>query len=308
MNKKYCIGIDLGGTNLKIAVLNHNCGILSKEILPTQSFPHKEALIEALVSSVRNKLISQEFGNKISGIGVGVPGPVDYIKGVVHYFPNIPGWKEVPLKKILEKKLGLPVAIDNDANVMSLAEYYHGAARGLRHVLCVTLGTGVGGGLILNGTLYRGAENAAGEIGHLPLNLEGPSCNCGGKACVEVYVGNHRILARARRIYKKDITLEELSVRANKGDRRARDIWRNAGIQLGTVFAGAVNLLNLDAIVIGGGMANAGEVLFKSIRQTITSRAMQVQAKRVRICKAKLGSNAGIIGAAILAAEATQRF
>jgi glucokinase len=239
----------------------------------------------------------------ILGLGLGVPGPVDADKGVVHFFPNIPGWKEVKLCEILSKKTGLRVMLDNDAKLMARAEYKAGMAWGFSNVLCMTLGTGVGAGIILSGRMYRGKDNAAGEIGHLPINEDGPLCNCGGKACLESYVGNTRLIKEAERLFKKRISLEELSLLACKNNRIALKLWKDAGRRIGIALAAVTNLLNLDAVVIGGGVANAGKVLFDAIRLTLKERAMTVQAKRVKVFKARLGKDAGLIGAAMLIKE-----
>ena len=304
MAKKFIIGIDLGGTNLKVALLDLSCKIKDKEVLSTRSFLEKDDLILGLVHSVTRFIKYNNLSKaEILGVGLGLPGPVDTKAGIVHFFPNIPGWKEVPLREILRKNLGLPVFLDNDAKLMALAEYKIGAAKGLHNVLCMTLGTGIGGGLIFNGKLYRGFNNAAGEVGHLPINEKGPYCNCGAVGCLEAYVGNKRISLEAKKKFKRAISLEELSALAERRNKVAIEIWRRAGAHLGFALAGVVNLLNLDAIVIGGGVAKAGNALFDSINKTLKEQAMSVQAKRVRILKAKLGNEAGLIGAAIMVKE-----
>lgn len=301
MKRKYIVGIDLGGTNLKTSVLDTQYHIKAKAVLSTKQFGTKKELLVALKCSILEIIKKCQISKKsILGVGIGVPGPVDVEKGIVHFFPNIPGWKNVPLKILLQKSLGLPVFIDNDANLMSLAEARLGAARGVKNALCLTLGTGVGGGVIIEGKLYRGQDFVAGEIGHVPLNEKGPSCNCGGMACLEAYIGNSRILAQARKLFKRSISLEELSTLGKKQNAKALKIWALVGTRLGVALSGSVNLLNLDAVVIGGGVANAGEFLFKKIRNTVAQRAMSVQARRVRIMKARLGDEAGVIGAAIL--------
>ena len=301
----YSVGIDLGGTNLKISLVDSRYKIKDKKVLNTRNFVRKEELIAAVVNSV-NSFIRVNKLNKpdISAVGLGLPGPIDNKKGIVHFFPNIPGWKNVALRKILAAKLKLPVFIDNDANMMALAEYRLGAAKGARNAICLTLGTGVGGGLIIEGKIFRGSINAGGEIGHMPVNEKGPKCNCGGVACLETYIGNKVILAKAKKIFGKNITLEETSRFAAKGERRARKLWQDAGECLGVTLSGIVNLINPDRIVIGGGVAKAGNVLFDSIKNTIKERAMPVQAAHVKIYKAILGNDAGMIGAAIMAKEA----
>jgi glucokinase len=301
MSNKFIISIDLGGTNLKVAVLNTDYKIKDSRFLNTKELRNKEELVAAIVEAIgavkkRNKISN----DTVLGVGIGVPGPVDEKKGIVHFFPNIPGWKEVNLKSILEKKLGLPVFLDNDAKLMTLAEHKLGNARDFRNALCLTLGTGVGAGLILNGALFRGSDNAAGEIGHLPINEIGPRCNCGGTACLEAYIGNNKILSQAKTKFRRDISLEELSSLAKKGNLKALEVWAEVAKRLGIALSSAVNLLNLEAVVIGGGVSNAGKVLFDKVKETLKYRAMSVQAKRVKIFRAKLGSEAGLIGAAVL--------
>jgi glucokinase len=167
----------------------------------------------------------------------------------------------------------------------------------------LTLGTGVGGGLILDGKLYRGSSYAAGEIGHMPLNEIGPACNCGGSACLESYIGNRRIAGDIKRIFGKQIPLEQVSAMAYEGNAKARKVWESVGTRLGVSLAGIVNLLNPDCIVIGGGVARAGKILFDTVKATIAKRAMPVQAKIVKIVPAKLGNDAGMIGAGFLVKE-----
>jgi glucokinase len=304
MSQKFIIGIDLGGTNLKIALLDLKFSIKHRESLNTRKFSDRAELIAAIVSAV-SRIINNFALNKndILGVGLGLPGPVDHDKGIVHFFPNIPGWKEVCLRDLLQKRLGMKVSIDNDAKLMALAEYRKGKARRFKNVLCITLGTGVGGSIILNGKLYRGTNNAAGEIGHLPINECGPDCNCGGRACLEAYIGNNRIKEAGRRMFRREISPEELSELAKSGNAAAKKIWDDVGSRLGLALAGMVNVLNLDAVIIGGGIANAGKFLFDKVNKTIHERSMTVQARQVEVFKAELGNEAGMIGAAMLVRE-----
>jgi glucokinase len=305
MKSGFFIGIDLGGTNLKLALIDAKFRIKQRRLFNTRGFPDKSSLIRNIVLEVRQLMKDNRLTRKdILGVGMGLPGPVDYERGIVHFLPNIPGWEEVSLKSILEKRLGLPVVLDNDAKLMSLAEYTLGAARGARSAVCLTLGTGVGAGLVFDGRLYRGAGNVSGEIGHLPLNEDGPRCNCGGWACLEAYIGNRSIESRARTILGKNISLEELSRLASRGNRLALQVWSEVGSRLGLALAAVVNLLNPDCIVIGGGIAKAHRRLFERLKEVIAQRAMSVPAGQVKIFKAKLASDAGMIGAAILVKEA----
>jgi len=304
MVKKYIIAIDLGGTNLKCALLDSNLVIKARNSFSTKSFDNKHKLIDGVADSVNSFILSRGLArNIISGVGIGLPGPVDTLRGIVHFLPNIPGWKNVEFKKILERKTKLPVFIDNDAKLMTLAEHKTGSAKGYANVLCLTLGTGVGGGLIINGVLYRGGDNAAGELGHLPLNENGPFCGCGGRACLETYIGNAAIIRQAHKLFGPGTSLEKVSRMARDKDTKAMKFWSRVGEKLGVALSGIVNLLNLDAIVIGGGVSEAGGALFGSVKRTVLRRAMSVQAKRVKIFKAKLGNNAGIIGAGFLVKE-----
>ena len=313
---QYSVGVDIGGTNIKLALCDKEARLKSKRTFSTAGFKNKGALIDCIAGQIE-KLISGSGLKKreIAGVGIGAPGAVDIRTGTVHYLTNIPGWREVPLGNILRKRLGLPVFVDNDVNVMALGEAYFGSGTGAVNMLCVTLGTGVGGGLILEGRLYRGSSYAAGEFGHIPINIDGPKCKCGSWACVEAYAGNSYIVKDViRRIRKgqrtlitnlvggdlSKITPEIISAAAGKNDKFAKKVWMDVGEKIGIGLAGVVNLLNVEKIVIGGGVAEAGKRLFDSIKKTINKRAMKLPAKTVRVVKAKLGIDAGLIGAATL--------
>jgi len=234
------------------------------------------------------------------GVGIGVPGPVDSKRGIVRYFPNIKGWEGVPLKAILQRKLGLKVSLDNDVTAMTIGEHKFGAGIGALNLVCLTLGTGVGGGIIINGRIYRGSTMCAGEIGHIPINETGPVCNCRGIACLERYIGNRYILDRVKKTFGKYISLEDLIIMARKGNKKAINIWEDVGRKLGTALTGVVNLLNPDMVIIGGGVSNAGELILGPFKREIKTRAMRDPASHVKLVLAKLGNNAGIIGSSLL--------
>jgi glucokinase len=310
------IGIDIGGTNIKLALMDEKAHLKAKRIFSTSQFRNKNALIKELVKEIEMLLSEYSVPRKnLLGIGIGAPGAVDIRTGTVHYLTNVPNWREVPLGDILKKRLHVPVFVDNDVNVMALGEMRFGAGRGVKNMLCITLGTGVGGGLILEGKLYRGSSYAAGEFGHVPINIEGPRCGCGSYACVEAYVGNsylvRDVVARIRNGEKtmitklaggeaSKITAKMIGLAARRGDKFAQKVWIDAGNKIGIALVGVVNLLNVEKIVIGGGVAEAGRILFDSIRSTIAARAMKLPAKTVKVVKAKLGYDAGVIGAATL--------
>ncbi|HOY09256.1 MAG TPA: ROK family protein, partial [Candidatus Omnitrophota bacterium] len=229
------------------------------------------------------------------------PGLIDTEKGIVRILPNIPGWRNVPLQRMMEDRLGLPTRIENDVNLITLGEWKYGAGIGCRNLVCMTLGTGVGSGLILDNRLYRGEGFAAGEIGHMPLKRHGLKCNCGGSACFERYVGNTVLVKKARRLFRdKTITLEQVSLLAAREDPRAVAFWHETAVTVGDALTGVVNLLNPRLIIIGGGVANAHRFLFKTITDTIRARAMTVQGAMFVIKRANLGDDAGLIGARVL--------
>jgi len=304
---RFIVAIDLGGTSIKAAVFSEKLSILEKMSMPTPACAGKKAVIGALVCAA--KKLASRLGlalKDISAAGIGVPGPVDFDRQVVHFLPNIPGWKDVPLSSVFTAACGIPCVVDNDAKMMALAEYTLGAAKGSRNAVCLTLGTGVGAGLIIEGKLYRGADNAAGEIGHLPLNENGPACPCGGKACLERYAGNGALLKEARAALGASITLEKASALAAGGNRKALCFWRAVSTHIGIALAGLSNVLNPDVIVVGGGVSSAGRPLFDGIKENLSKRAMPVQGRRVKVMKAALGNDAGLIGAALAAAGRTR--
>lgn len=301
MAKRVKIGIDLGATRMKIGLVDMQGRVCLRREADTLSKLGKSAIIDSLVKNVEGIIKESGLSKKnIAGIGIGVPGPVNSKKGVVHYFPNIKGWNNVPLKSILEQRLCIKVNLDNDVNAMTLGEYNFGAGKGTKNLVCLTLGTGVGGGLIINGEIYRGSTMLAGEIGHIPINEKGPNCNCRGIACLERYIGNRYILERGQQIFGKDITLERLSGLAEKGNKTARAIWADVGRKLAIALTGVINLLNPDMIVIGGGVSKAGELILGPLRKDLKRRPMKDQALHVKIVRARLGNDAGIIGASLL--------
>ena len=301
--KSHVIGVDVGGTNIKLGVVHPSGKVIARTSFATELFASsKTKLIGALAQEIKAITIESGLKNKnIAGIGIGLPGLIDHTNGIVRFLPNIPGWRNVRLKSILEDKIGLPVSIDNDVKLITLAEWKFGAGRGVANMVCLTLGTGVGSGLILDNRLYRGAGNAAGELGHLPLNEDGPACNCGGFGCLEAYVGNRRLLSRAEAIMgRKDVTLEGMFALAEEGNKKALVFWKETAEHLGNGLVAVVNLLNPSKIVIGGGVSNNHKYIFKTAQDVIARRAMSTPSGMVQIVRAKLGNDAGIIGAQVL--------
>lgn len=291
---KNIIGIDLGGTYIKMGLVTKGGHIVTRKKLVTPSGKNYNKVIDLIIENLPSK--------NVSGIGFGVPGLVDSERGIVHALVNIPGWKNVPLQKIIEKRTRIPAVIDNDVNCMVLGEAAFGAAKGKHDVFGITLGTGVGGGIIINGRIYRGSSFTAGEVGHVTVEKDGPRCNCGNRGCLEAIVGNKRIVARYKKgkKIKGNITPIMIQEAAEKGDQYAKKIWQETGEYIGIALAGIVNVLNPQLIVIGGGIAKAGDLLMNSIRATVKRRAMPVAREKVQIKFSKLGNDAGILGAAAL--------
>ncbi len=316
MQPNYTIGIDLGGTNIRFALINKQGKILAKEALATSDYPTKNALIEALIANIEEILSNNSLRRKgILGIGIGVAGLIDSKNGIVHCLVNIKGWKNVALSRIIEKRFNIPCFIDNDVNLMALAEFRFGAGKNSSNLVCLTLGTGVGGGIIVNKELYRGSTLSAGEIGHIPIERKGRRCNCGGNGCIEAYIGNSYLVKNVISQIKKGksttitklvdnklsrITPKIIAKAAKNGDKFAIGIWREAGHNLGIALTGIVNFFNPDKIIIGGGMAQAGKILLTSVIKTVRARAMGIPVKDIKIVKSRLGEDAGTIGAATL--------
>lgn len=304
-------GVDIGGTFVKVGLVRGR-EILAREKFETASASTPRKMEEAVVGSVHR--LARAARRRLDGVGVGVPGLVDYPSGVVRRCVNLKGWDRVPLQRRLNRRLRLPVAVDNDVKAMTLAEWRYGAGKGARNLICLTLGTGVGGGLVLDGVLYRGRGGPSAEIGHLSLEPTGARCPCGGRGCLERYVGNQDLLREVRRRLRAGqksrltrilegrldrLTPESIDRACEQGDPFAQRIWAEAGERIGWVLANLVNLLNPDRIVIGGGIAQAGRWIFEPIRKTVRERAMQGLA-RVPIVPAAMGPDAGLIGASLL--------
>lgn len=314
--RKAAIGVDIGGTSVKLGLIDGKGKILLRDSFSTKGVPGKAAFIEKLCDHVRT--LSSEAGRrglKLSGVGIGAPGPIDVERGFVYSFPNIPGWENTPFKKILVKKLKMPVFVDNDANVMAMAEFYFGAGRGSKNMIALTLGTGVGGGMVIDGRLFHGSTFSAAEIGHFQINEDGPLCACGNRGCIEAYVGNGYIVRDVLKRLKggrkslltrwikegKELSPKLIKDAARAGDRFSKEFWVETGEKLGTALAGLANILNPDRIVLGGGVAQEAEILFGAVRRTIAKKAFPIAARSAKVMPAKLGAEAGLVGAAALA-------
>jgi len=301
------IGIDFGGTSVKLAVVEE--GRLASEIhrIRTQDFDEPDRLIGRIAEEV-GRMCSAHPG--VAAVGIGVPGAVNFSTGMTYNLTNVKGWTAVPLRDIMASKTGLPTVIENDANCMAYAEWKFGAARGSRHAVCVTLGTGVGGGLILDGSLYRGAACAAGEIGQMSIDLHGVAGPYGNTGALERYIGNRQIVEMAEALYLKKaatppdpLSPESLAAAAAAGDEVALEAWNRVAECLGFCLMSVVYLLNPEVIVVGGGVSEAGDLLFIPLKETLRNSLTKECFEHLRIVPARFGNTAGILGSSAMASE-----
>lgn len=310
---KAAVGVDLGGTNIKIGIVSSNGKILKKTSVKTEAEGGPDQIITKIKTGITDLLKNNKY--KIKGIGIGCPGIINLKKGTVENPPNLPGWKKVKLGSIIQKAFGYNVSVENDANAAAIGEMIFGAGKNYSSFIMVTLGTGVGGGIVFNRKIFRGEFGAAGEIGHLSIDGNGTKCNCGSIGCIEAYIGNQYLKDRVKseladqpdsKIWDlintdlANVSPRIIQAAAELGDQYAKSVIRNMGIQLGTAFASLSNVLDISTFIIGGGVAGFGTPLFKSIHTTASKRVLTPLRSRVKVIPAKLKNDAGIKGASAL--------
>ena len=321
MKKKFNIGSDIGGTNIKYGIVSSSGRILTCGIVPSGKDSDKKGVLRNLRKVIDSLLVSAKQSKlKINSIGIGVPGTVDLPKGkIVGIPPNLPFLADFSLRKYLSRFYPYPVYVDNDANVMALAEYKFGAAKRYKNCICITLGTGIGSGVILKGKLFRGSSFVGPEFGHTSICFSGIRCHCGNYGCVEMYASEPAMLKRAKELLRTNrgsilhklsqgdlnrLKAKDLFLAERLKDKVAQKVIQETAYYLGTALSSAVNLINPEIIVIGGGVAlSAGGNFFKLIEKEIKTRAFPSATKNLKIVKAKLGNDAGFIGASILGEE-----
>ena len=317
---KYSIGVDIGGTNITVALVTEKGKILRKIRFPTRVEEGKAKIIKRIVKAL-DEVMKGLRSNSIEGIGIGAAGDIDQDRGIVRFSPNL-FWKNVPIVRLIRKRFNLRVVLDNDANAAAWGTYILETKRKTKDLLCITLGTGVGGGLIINGKIYHGASGSAGEIGHITLNPQGEKCRCGNYGCLETYIGSAYIVKKAvkeirkgeKNLIKKlaggnlqSITSQTIQAAALKGDKLARRIWKEAGEYLGIALSGVINLLNPGVIVFGGGVARAEKLIFKPMKKEIRKRTFRVPFEKVKFTRTKFGADLGVIGAALLILQGNRK-
>ena len=318
--KKF-IGCDLGGTNLRAAIVNvENGTVLHQLSIPTLAREGHEVVMQRMADLFLQVIQSAGMTKEdIGGIGIGVPGVLDLEKGETLLLPNLPGtWPHIPLQQTIINLTGLPTALLNDVRSITNGEWRFGAGRGVDTVAVFAIGTGIGGGLVINGQLHLGIGGTGGELGHTVIDFNGPRCGCGNFGCLEVYASGPAIAAMGMKAVAQGLTTrigemcehdlnritpELIAKAAHAGDEIAKDIYEKAGFYLGIAAANICSTIGPRRIIIGGGVSQAGELLLEPIRRTLRERVFVMPVEQVEIISSQLGNNAGVIGVACWAAN-----
>ena len=309
--KKYVIGVDLGGTKISTAISTIEGNILANVVLPTKAEEGEAAVLGRIVQSIDEVIVGSSTSiDEIEAIGIGSPGPLDAKKGIIITTPNLP-FKDYNLVQPLKEKYNIPVYLDNDANAAALGEYMFGAGKGKNSIVYFTVSTGVGGGAVLDGKVYRGHTSNALEIGHTTVDPNGPRCNCGNLGCLEAMSSGTAIAKKGKEavstnvetsLKKHDtVTSYEVFKEAEAGDEVAKDIIDNALTYLGIGVANAIATFDPEMIIIGGGVSKAGDIVFDTVKKVVNKRCFKSMAESCEIVPAGLGSDAGVVGAVALA-------
>ena len=321
MSGRPAVGVDLGGTKIHTVVATPEGEVLAEDRRPTLASEGPDAVLGRLIASIRRSLAGAgPPSRQIAGVGISSPGPCDPKRGVVTNAPNLPGWHEIPIVRIVSEQLGVPALLENDANAACYGEYRFGAGRGFQHILYVTLGTGIGGGIIIDGKIYEGASGAAGEVGHIIIDQDGPPCNCGGRGCLEALASGPAIAraaeaavsagrspALAQLAASASLTPELVLQAAEGGDAVAREVIERAGTQLGLGLISLLNCFDPQALILGGGLLGLGNLYLGPALRLARERAFTQIVADVTISMATLGERAGALGAAALVMENSMR-
>jgi len=321
--KNLALGIDLGGSKILTAVADEQGKMLSRDHSITPAAKGQGTVIQSIFNSISRTLSQAGIAaSELAAIGIGAPGLSNPDTGILFTSPNLPGWHDVPLRDIMEKELGKKAFLINDANAAALGELHFGAAKGTRNFIYVTLSTGIGGGIVIDGKVYTGATGVAGEIGHMTIDDDGPLCKCGNKGCWESLASGTALVREARQQIKQGaktsilthagglmekVTAEVIHQAAQAGDGLAQELIARTGYYVGVGLASLINLFNPELIVIGGGLSNIGDMLLEPAYRTAGERAFEPSYEAVRFAPAKLGRNSGVLGAAIFALQEAKR-
>ena len=314
MSDKCIAGIDIGGTKIAVAVADFDGRLISHGRFPTRVELGPDRIIENAVAEIER--MAGEAGAVLAAVGVGCGGPLDRGRGLILSPPNLPDWDEFPIVRILEKRLGVPARLDNDANAAALGEHRRGAGQGLSDLVYITISTGIGGGLIVGGRVVYGVGDGAGEVGHITILPDGPPCGCGARGCLEALCSGTSIARRARArmsgrepapttsLRVEGVTARAVAEAALGGDPLAREVWDETVYYLGVGVGNIVNTLAPEAVILGGGVSTAGEQLFEPLRRQVRERVRMLPPEKIDIRQAALGGDSGIHGALILGRQA----
>ena len=309
MSKKYVVGLDLGGTKIYTALVDLDGTIIKEKVVETLAFEGEEAVINRMMDTI-DYVIEGTDKELIKAIGIGAPGALDLKEGIVIESPNLP-FENFELVGKIRARYDLPTYLDNDANVATLGEFMFGAGKGTENMVFITASTGIGGGAVLNGKLFRGATGNALEVGHTIVATEGPRCGCGNVGCAEAFGSGTAIGKRAKEAVAsnvettlknyEDVTAKEVFKEAANGDRVAKNILETSLTYLGIAVANTITNFDPEKVVIGGGVVNGGDIVLDTIRKVVSERCMKTFVESCTVEKAVLGGKAGVLGAAALA-------
>jgi glucokinase len=310
-------GIDIGGTKIALALADSEGRIIEGTRFPARTGergPH--AIVGEALAEIERML--GKTGARLTAVGIGCGGPLDRKRGLILSPPNLPGWDEFPVVRLVEERLGVPALLDNDANAAALGEHRYGAGRGYRHLIYITISTGIGGGVIVRGELVHGVYDGAGEVGHMTVLPGGPACGCGGRGCLEALCSGTGIARRARErvsageasslssLEPDGITGQAVAEAARAGDTVASEVWDEAIEYLAVGVGNLFNVLAPEIVVIGGGVAAAGAQLFEPLRERVRGRVRMLPPEKINILQASLGGDSALHGAVILGQTAAQ--
>lgn len=293
------LACDLGGTNLRVAAVAGSGEILTRTKCVTPRSGRPQDIVSAIVTSARECLNSLKRDVSVEAIGIAIPAmSIDSDRGIVRKAANLSALNEFALSPAVADKLEIPVLLENDANAAAIGESWVGASKDVKNSICVTLGTGVGGGIILGGNILRGPDWSAGEVGHICVEPDGPPCGCGSHGCIEQYASATAISRISGELGKPGQSAFDIFEAAKRGDEVAQKVFRRMGSYLGIALSGLINVLNPEVIVIGGGVAAGWDLFIGHVRDEISRRAYSEPARRAKLVPALLGDDAGILGAA----------
>jgi len=318
----YAVGVDIGGTNIRAGVVTREGKKLAEGRRPARALEGFAVSMQMIIDAVEEAIATAGVQpTSLIGIGVGMPGRHRSDEGIVIYSPNFPGWDDMQLLEPIEDHFGVAAYMRNDVKTASMGEYYFGAGRGYRHIVMITLGTGIGGSLIADGKLMLGACEGFAEVGHMTVSPQGRTCGCGNTGCWEAMAGRDAIIERAWRALQTgrasvlgewavqdwyNVTPAMIARAANDGDLLAREVLEETGMWVGLGVSNLIQLYNPEVVIIGGGISQAGDILFGPIQRTVNARAHMVPANTTCIVPAALGDDAGIVGGAVLVFNAAE--